>query len=104
MPSLQEKVLSVVATIPKGKVATYAQIAKTIGHPRAFRAVGNALNKNPRPLSIPCHRVVRSSGDIGGYIFGRMKKETLLKKEGVRFDERGRVVWGCIMEIYGNSS
>lgn len=82
MTSFQEKVYREVRKIPKGATRTYKQIAKAIGHPKAFRAVGNALNKNPDLKTIPCHRVIRSDGRIGGYRFGAKKKRTLLEREG----------------------
>lgn len=80
MVSFKEKVYKVVGKIPKGKVLTYAQIAKMAGSPRAFRAAGNALNKNKNPL-VPCHRVIRSDGTLGGYRSGIKEKMRLLKKE-----------------------
>jgi O-6-methylguanine DNA methyltransferase len=64
-------------------VRTYKQIAEAIGNPYAFRAVGNALNKNPDLKTIPCHRVVRSDGSIGGYRYGSKRKQKLLRAEGV---------------------
>jgi len=77
-------VYSACASIPRGKVSTYAAIARVIGSPRAVRAVGNALNKNPFPPSrVPCHRIIRSDGDVGGFTHGRAGKIRLLKKEGV---------------------
>lgn len=79
----QKKVLLEVAKIPKGEVRTYKEIAKAIGKPRAYRAVGNALNKNPFVPLIPCHRVIASDGGIGGYAYGLKKKRELLKKEGI---------------------
>ena len=82
MTSFQEKVYEEVKKIPKGEVRTYKQIAQAIGNPRAFRAVGNALNKNPDLKTIPCHRVVRSDGSIGGYRGGVKQKRALLQKEG----------------------
>lgn len=82
MGSFQNKVYSVVKNIPKGKVLTYKQVAEKIGSPHAFRAVGNALNKNMDP-SIPCHRVIKSDGSFGGYNRGAKKKRELLLKEGV---------------------
>ena len=75
-----EKVLQIVLKIPKGNVLTYAQVARRAGSPRAARAVGNILNKNYNP-DIPCHRVIRSDGKIGGYNRGIAKKKSLLKKE-----------------------
>ena len=53
--------------IPKGEVKTYLDVAKDIGKPKAFRAVANAIGKNPYPIKIPCHRVIRSDGKLGGY-------------------------------------
>lgn len=82
----QEEVLELVSRIPEGKVATYKQLAGVLGKPRAYRAVGNALSGNPRPNEIPCHRVVRSDGDPGGYIFGRERKAELLDEEGIEID------------------
>lgn len=90
MTYFQERVYKVVKKIPKGKVLTYAQVAKAVGSPLAFRAVGNALNKNPNLKAIPCHRVVRSDGKIGGWRGGTKKKAALLKKEGVLI-KKGRL-------------
>ena len=91
MTSFQERVYKVVSKIPKGRVLTYAQVAKLAGSPRAFRAAGNILNKNPNPIIVPCHRVVRSDGKIGGYRGGVKKKTALLKREGVEL-KKGRVL------------
>lgn len=76
------RVLAAAKRIPRGKTATYKEIAKIAGNPRAYRAVGNILNKNYNP-KIPCHRVVGSDGKIGGYNRGAKKKLALLKKEGL---------------------
>lgn len=83
MSDFQKRVLVATSKIPRGKVTTYKEIAKSIGNPRACRAVGNALGKNPRPVEIPCHRVVKSNGDVGGFGFGKEKKIELLKREGI---------------------
>ena len=77
-----EKVYAVVKQIPKGKVATYGQIALLCGNPRAARAVGYALLCNPEPGIIPCHRVVGANGSLTGYAGGLQKKRWLLKHEG----------------------
>lgn len=69
--------------IPLGKVTTYKQIAEAIGRPKSARAVGNALNRNPFAPKVPCHRVVRSDGVVGGFASGSEKKIQLLRKEGV---------------------
>ncbi len=76
-------VYGIVAQIPEGKVTTYGDIAKVLGHPHASRVVGRILNKNPNPILTPCHRVIRSNGNIGGYAFGKARKKELLKKEGL---------------------
>lgn len=72
--------------IPCGTVRTYAQLAKMSGHPNAVRAVANAVGKNPMPPTIPCHRVIRSDGKIGGYSApgGIRRKIELLKSEGIK--------------------
>ena len=81
MTKFQEKVYKAVSKIPKGETRSYVQIAKAIGHPKAYRAVGNALNKNPFLGVVPCHRVVRSNGQPGGYVLGTKKKIQLLQAE-----------------------
>jgi len=78
-----KKVYKFTALIPRGKVSTYALIAKAMGNPGAARAVGNALNKNPYAPKIPCHRVVRSNGEVGSFASGTKKKMAILKKEGI---------------------
>jgi O-6-methylguanine DNA methyltransferase len=80
MTKFSEKVYSVVSKIPKGKTLTYKQVARLAGRPKAYRAVGNILNKNTSS-KVPCHRVVRSDGKIGGYRWGSQKKKEILKKE-----------------------
>ena len=83
-------VLNACSQIPKGKVCTYREIARALGKPRAARAVGNALNKSPGMPYVPCHRVVKSSGHIGGYAMGYKRKIALLKKEGLKL--RGKKI------------
>jgi methylated-DNA-[protein]-cysteine S-methyltransferase len=82
----QKKVWHALCTIPRGSVRTYAELARAIGKPRAVRAVANAVGKNPLAPLVPCHRVVRSDGTLGGYSAkgGIKTKRALLKKEGVR--------------------
>ena len=82
MKTFREKVLQVVKNISKGKVLTYQRVAKKAGSPRAYRAVGNILNKN-YDSDIPCHRVIRGNGKIGGYNRGEKKKVQLLQKERI---------------------
>jgi len=78
--NFQSRVLEVVKRIKKGKVLTYKEVAQLVGSPKAFRAVGNVLNKNYNP-EIPCHRVIRSDGKVGGYNKGSKLKTTLLRSE-----------------------
>lgn len=80
MKSFKEKVLKVVRKIPEGKTMTYKEAARTAGRPNAYRAVGNILNKNYDP-KIPCHRIIRSDGKVGGYNRGVKLKKSLLKNE-----------------------
>lgn len=80
MLNLKDKVLQVVSRIPKGETLTYKEVARRAGNPRAYRAVGNILNKNFNP-KIPCHRVIRANGQAGGYRGGTKKKLALLREE-----------------------
>jgi O-6-methylguanine DNA methyltransferase len=91
MTSFQKKIYEIVKKIPKGKILTYKKVAELAGSPRAWRAVGNVLNKN-RNLKIPCHRVIRSNGKIGGYNLGIKKKIALLMREGVKIENK-RVIF-----------
>jgi methylated-DNA-[protein]-cysteine S-methyltransferase len=77
------KVLRATARIGFGKTSTYAEVATRAGSPRAVRAAGNALGSNPLPVVVPCHRVLRTGGALGGYTGGVERKEFLLRLEGV---------------------
>jgi methylated-DNA-[protein]-cysteine S-methyltransferase len=77
-----KKVLGRTARIPYGKVSTYSEVAAAAGSPRASRAAGNALARNPIPIVIPCHRVLRAGGGLGGYAGGLDRKTRLLELEG----------------------
>ena len=81
----QIKVWNYLKKIPHGSVKTYSQVAKSIGKPLAVRAVANAIGKNPYAPRIPCHRVIRSDGSLGGYSGkgGVKTKKLLLKREGI---------------------
>ena len=84
MTFFTKKVLKVVRRIPRGRVLTYKEVAARAGTPKAYRAVGNVLNRyDSREYKIPCHRVIRSDGSLGGYRWGRKKKAKLLKQEGI---------------------
>ena len=81
----EQKVWNYLKKIPRGNVKTYSEVAKSIGKPLAVRSVANAIGKNPLAPQIPCHRVIRSDGSLGGYSGkgGIKTKRLLLKKEGV---------------------
>jgi len=81
MTPFTKKVYQAVLSIPLGEVRTYKWVAKKAGRPKAYRAVGQILKSNPYPLVIPCHRVVKSSGEIGGYSRGARIKGVLLDLE-----------------------
>ena len=85
--NFQIQVWSEISKIPFGKTKTYKEIAVSIGKPNSARAVANACGKNPYPIDIPCHRVIRSDGNIGGYSGdgGIKKKKELLKSENFKF-------------------
>lgn len=87
LTGFQSDVLRAAQTIPKGQVRPYAWIARQIGRPKAVRAVGSALANNPVPVLIPCHRVTRSDGSGGEYVFGPAVKERLLRIEDVDLNE-----------------
>ncbi|MBN2454570.1 MGMT family protein [Candidatus Woesearchaeota archaeon] len=77
-----KKVWRICSKVPKGKVTTYKAIAQKL-HTKAYRAVGNALNKNPYAPKVPCHRVVKSDGRLGGFAKGHNRKKAMLQKEGI---------------------
>jgi O-6-methylguanine DNA methyltransferase len=81
VPEFQKKVLAAARRIPFGEVRPYAWVAQRIGHPRAVRAVGTALGRNPVPFIVPCHRVLQTGGGLGGYLFGTEVKSRLLSLE-----------------------
>ena len=85
-----EKCYALLKKVPKGKVTTYKEIAKAL-KTKSYRAVGNAMNKNPNPVEVPCHRVVKTDGSLGGYAYGDETKISLLKEEGVEVKD-GKIV------------
>ncbi len=80
MKSFKERVFNIVKNIPEGETLTYKEVATLVGNPNASRAVGNILKRN-YDKNIPCHRVIKSDGSLGGYNRGILKKELILKKE-----------------------
>ena len=91
LTDFEEAVLEKLKQVPGGQVTTYGELARAVGRPRAMRAVGNALNKNPFSPGVPCHRAVKSDGNIGGFARGVKKKIELLNSEGVEV-KNGKVV------------
>ncbi|UCC21290.1 MAG: methylated-DNA--[protein]-cysteine S-methyltransferase [Promethearchaeota archaeon] len=89
---VQRKVLIAEFNIPRGWISTYNRIANKIGIQNGARVVGNALAKNPFPIIIPCHRAIKTNGDLGGYQGGIKMKRTLLEMEGIKFSNTGKVI------------
>ena len=85
VPAFQRQVLRELARVPFGQVTTYGALAAKVGKPRAARAIGGAMNRNPIPIVLPCHRVVGANGKLTGYAGGLDRKEALLRLEGVTF-------------------
>ncbi len=85
-----QKLYELLKQIPKGKVTTYKELAKTL-KTKGYRAVGQIVGKNPNAPKVPCHRVVRTDGGLGGYAFGIEKKIEILASEGVKVED-GKVV------------
>jgi len=82
--TFDQRVWAVCARIPEGRVSTYGRLAAALGQPRAARAVGRALNRNPYAPGVPCHRVVAADGTLGGFATGCDRKQQLLEAEGIR--------------------
>ena len=95
--SFNERVWALTARVPKGRVVTYGQIARKLGS-NGYRAVGNALNKNPYAPAVPCHRVVGSQGDLTGFASGLARKRQMLCDEGVPMKD-GRVDLAAISQL-----
>jgi O-6-methylguanine DNA methyltransferase len=87
LSEFERAVLAATRKIPSGQTRPYSWVAREAGHPKAVRAAGSVLARNPIPLLVPCHRVVRADGAVGQYIFGSARKEELLRAENVNLDE-----------------
>ncbi|MEK6828753.1 MAG: MGMT family protein [Nanoarchaeota archaeon] len=83
--NFNERCYTVLKRVPRGKVTTYKEISKFL-HSKAYRAVGNAMNKNPYAPKVPCHRVINSDGTIGGFASGTRNKAKMLRKEGIEIN------------------
>ena len=88
----QKRVLLAEYEIPRGWISTYKRIAEKIGIPKGARVVGNALARNPFPIIIPCHRAIKTNGELGGFQGGVSMKRALLEMEGIEFSNRGKVI------------
>lgn len=84
--SFNEQCYALLEQVPAGKVTTYKALAEALGT-RAYQAVGRAMNRNPNPVVVPCHRVVNQNGELGGYAFGMTRKIELLRQEGIEIRE-----------------
>lgn len=82
--NLEQKIYKKLLEVPKGKVTTYGELSKAVGLKNGQRYIGNVMNKNPYPVIVPCHRVVMSTGKIGGYAYGAHIKAKMLNDEGIQ--------------------
>ena len=89
--NLEDKVYKKLLEVPPGMVTTYGELAKAIGLTNGQRAIGRIMNKNPYPVIVPCHRVIKSDGKIGGYAWGEKIKTNMLSKEDVKI-KNGKIV------------
>ncbi len=80
---IEKKIYKKLLQVPSGRITTYAELSRSIGLKHGQRFIGQIMKKNPFPVIVPCHRVVRSNGDIGGYAFGINIKKNMLLKEGI---------------------
>jgi len=88
---LEEKVYKKLLEVPLGMVTTYGDLAKAVGIKNGQRVIGRIMNKNPYPVIVPCHRVIKSDGKIGGYAWGEKIKTNMLSKEGVKI-KNGKII------------
>jgi methylated-DNA-[protein]-cysteine S-methyltransferase len=89
--NIEEKIYKKLLEVPKGQITTYGDLAKAVGLKNGQRLVGRAMNKNPYPVIVPCHRVVMSTGKIGGYAYGEHIKTKMLNDEGIEI-QNGKIV------------
>ena len=89
--NLDQKIYKKLLEVPKGQITTYGELAKAVGLKNGQRVIGKIMNKNPYPVIIPCHRVVMSTGKIGGYAYGEQIKINLLNDEGIQI-KNGKII------------
>ncbi len=91
MNRLDQKVYLKLISVPKGRVTTYGELAKAVGLKNGQRVIGQIMNRNPFPVVIPCHRVVKSDGKMGGFFYGENVKKKMLSNEGVKI-QNGKIL------------
>ena len=84
--TLSIKVYKKLLQVPEGKITTYGDLAKAVGITNGQRAIGSIMKKNPFPVIVPCHRVIKSDGTVGGYAYGTERKKYMLSKEGLKIN------------------
>ena len=89
--TLSTKVYRQLLRVPEGKVTTYGDLAKAVGLDNGQRVIGMIMKKNPFPVIVPCHRVIKSDGKIGGYVYGERVKSHMLLKEGIKI-KNGKII------------
>lgn len=89
--NLEQKIYKKLLEVPKGQITTYGDLAKAVGLKNGQRVVGKIMNKNPYPVIVPCHRVVMSTGKIGGYAYGEKIKTKMLNDEGIEI-QNGKIM------------
>ena len=89
--NIRQKIFKKLLEVPQGQITTYGELAKAVGLKNGQRSVGKIMNKNPYPVIIPCHRVVMSTGKVGGYAYGERVKIKMLNDEGIKI-KNGKIV------------
>lgn len=98
--NLDEKVYKKLLEVPKGHITTYGALANAVGLKNGQRAVGRIMNRNPYPGIVPCHRVVMSTGSVGGYAYGKDVKINMLDREGIRIQDEKIVGLSSVMHKF----
>ena len=89
--TLSTRVYKKLLQVPKGKITTYGELSKAVGLKNGQRAIGMIMKKNPFPVIVPCHRVVKSDGKVGGYVYGERVKSRMLVNEGIKIKD-GKII------------
>ena len=84
--NITEKIYKKLLQVPPGKITTYGELSRAVGFENGQRAIGQIMKKNPFPVIVPCHRVVKSDGTVGGYAYGSERKKHMLSKEGLKIN------------------